>query len=160
PLGLAMAWKPVALGTIAAAVMRPGRVLPRPLPACALPSVAVRMLREPAELFLQRAAVLRTMDLADIVPGDQRVEVVLLGLLLEQGLQFGQLLRVFLREVHPLVEILVQIVQLPGVLVERLVPAGAAADEAVGIRQRRLPAIVVDRPRAEDVVMLGLAARR
>jgi hypothetical protein len=55
-----------------------------PKPPCAVPSVVGVDL---AELFFDRPAARGTVDLADVVPGDQRIEIVLLRLGIEQRLK-------------------------------------------------------------------------
>ena len=90
----------------------------------------------------------------NIVPGDERIEVVCLGLRFEFGFELIQLFRIFACEIDAFGRIVVQVVKLPGVLIEGLRAGCIARDEAAGISKFGFPAFFVDRPRSEDVVVL------
>ena len=93
--------------------------------------------------------------------GQQRQHVVLLGLLPEELLELGELLRVLRGEVLRLAEVVGQVVQLPGVLLRVVGSRGEPRHR----RRRKVPrdavelaggppAVLVDRPVAEDLEVL------
>src|ERR1035441_500818 len=77
-----------------------------------------------------------------------------LGLLFELGLQCGKLLRILLGQIDALGRIVVQVVKLPCILIKRRINDCVLGENVVGIGQFGLPSVVIDRPRAEDVVVL------
>ena len=96
----------------------------------------------------------------DVIPVDQRVEMVLLRLLVEFFLQLRQFFRVFLRQVVPLVEVIGQIIQFPDIFIEAAVCDGLARFEIkvdiIGMMGcLRLPSIVVNAAGPEYIVMLN-----
>ena len=93
-------------------------------------------------------------DLEDTVV--EREHVVAAGLVPPQRDQLGDLLGVLGGEVVHLGDVLGHVVELPHVVVERRVRAQAVVVErADRVEGHRLPAVVVDRPRAEHLEVLG-----
>ena len=83
------------------------------------------------------------------------IDAVLLGFLVEELLKLGEFGRVLLGQVVVLAEILVEVVQLPAVVL----PMGGCEVLPPGKRVLGAcdPAVVVDRPVGEDLEVLALA---
>jgi hypothetical protein len=76
------------------------------------------------------------------------------GLFFEFSFEFSQLLRIIVSQINALRIVLIQVVKLPGVFIKRLCALQISRDKAAWVRQFGFPAVVVNRSRAEDVVIL------
>ena len=100
----------------------------------------------------------------NVIPIDKGVDVIPPGVFVKLGFELRQLLRIFLCQVDALVEVGIQIVKLPDIIIEsilcRIAVCGmdGKVDDIGVVVGFSLPAVLVDAAGAEDIVVLFFVA--
>lgn len=89
-----------------------------------------------------------------IVPCDVRIEMMGFCLFFEFSLQLNQFFWILFGQIDSFRVVVVQVVEFSGAFVECLAALGVPCNKAVRVSQFSFPAVIIDRSRAEDVVVL------